>query len=252
MSEPADSIAAEQSWRTRMSRSTPPRPVDIEAVFRALTAHRRTATRLHPRPGVPRAEDVGTVLTPQPEPPVAGRVECVPTPCVLHPEQVVEHQYLGLLGDDLQEQIAEWEESLLGDEDADDTEDGPDSTAPASYASYAEYEAATAAARAAEPDEIDYMSDLSLAPGWKVGGYASWHLTDPAPVDCPRCATSMPPLLTVDTGECDGGSRSWLPLEDDADDPGVIDPVGTYLGRGQMRIHICPTDPTHPHRLTFQ
>ncbi|MFJ2477856.1 hypothetical protein ACIOWI_33630 [Streptomyces sp. NPDC087659] len=199
-----------------------------------------------------RTEDVGTVRTPQPEPPVAGRVECVPTPCVLHPEQVVEHQYLGLLGDDLQEQIAEWEESLLDDEDADDTEDGPDSTAPASYATYEEYEAATAAARAAGPDEIDYMSDLSLAPGWKVGGYASRHLTDPAPVDCPRCATSMPPLLTVHTWECDGASRSWLPLEDDADDPGVIDPVGIYLGRGQMRIHTCPTDPTHPHRLTFQ
>ncbi|MFF7716764.1 hypothetical protein [Streptomyces sp. NPDC007988] len=114
-----------------------------------------------------RAEDVGTVRTPQPEPPVAGGVECVPTPCVLHPEQVVEHQYLGLLGDDLQEQIAEWEESLLDDEDADDTEDGPDSTAPASYATYEEYEAATAAARAAEPDEIDYMSDLSLAPAGK-------------------------------------------------------------------------------------
>ncbi|MEU2494244.1 hypothetical protein [Streptomyces sp. NPDC007883] len=58
-----------------------------------------------------RAEDAGTVLTPQPEPPVAGREECVPTPCVVHPEQVVEHQYLGLLDDDLQAQIAEWEET---------------------------------------------------------------------------------------------------------------------------------------------
>ncbi|MFD8973015.1 hypothetical protein [Streptomyces sp. NPDC059593] len=45
-----------------------------------------------------RSADVGAVLTPQPEPPVAGREECVPTPCVLHPEQVVEHEYLGLLG----------------------------------------------------------------------------------------------------------------------------------------------------------
>ncbi|MCP9989175.1 hypothetical protein LUX01_23590 [Streptomyces sudanensis] len=360
-----------------MTRTTPPRPVDVEAVFPALAAHRRTATRLHPRRGAPNAEessvagpllwpadepwpvctavhpkgtgrllsdvrlrrriqdqargrevtveerrllggmtvgthvpelrdedplpllavaqlytrdvpdlagpdgcdlfqvfwcpfethgpdrtvdvvlkwrraaDVGTVLMPQPEPPIVGREECVPTTCVVHPEQVVEHEYLGLLGDELQEEIAEWEASLLDEED---TEDAYDSSEPASYATYEEYEAAMAAARAREPDGIDYMSDLSIAPGWKVGGFASWHLTDPAPVDCPRCGTPMPPLLAVATWECDGASRSWLPLEDRAagDDPRVIDPVGVYLGRGHMRIHTCPTDPAHPHRLSFQ
>ncbi|MFD7232631.1 hypothetical protein [Streptomyces sp. NPDC059881] len=366
-----------------MTRTTPPRPVDIEAVFPALAAHRRTATRLHPRPGAPktgesslagpllwpadepwpvctavhakgtghllsdvhlrrriqdeargreytdreqlllaamrsgvhvpdlgeadplpllavaqlrtqdvpdlrgpdgcdllqvfwcpfevhgpdrtidvvlkwrRAEDVGTVLTPQPQPPVVGREECVPSACVLHPEQVVEHEYLGLLDEDLQEEIAEWEEGLLDEADAEDGEDGAeasDSSAPAaSYATYEEYEAAMAVARAEEPDVIDYMSDLSVAPGWKVGGYASWHLTGPAPVDCARCGTPMPPLLTVDTWECDGASRSWLPVEDRSDeDPRVIDPVGVYLGRGRMRVHTCPTDATHPHRLSFQ
>ncbi|MFI7238424.1 hypothetical protein [Streptomyces cyaneofuscatus] len=111
-----------------------------------------------------------------------------------------------------------------------------------------------AAARAEEPDEIDYMSDLSIAPGWKVGGFASWHLTDPAPVDCQVCGTAMPPLLTVHQRECDGASRSWLPIEDrDAEnDPRVIDPVGVYLGRGLMRVHTCPTDPSHPPRLSFQ
>ncbi|MFE4369223.1 hypothetical protein ACFRMN_13515 [Streptomyces sp. NPDC056835] len=197
-----------------------------------------------------RSVDVGVVLTPQPEPPVAGRAECVPTMCVVYPEQVVEHEYLGLLDEDLQEEIPEWEEGLLGEED----DDEDTSSSPASYATYEEYEAAMAAARAEEPEEIDYMSDLSIAPGWKVGGFASWHLTDPAPVDCPVCATAMPPLLTVDKWECDGASRSWLPLEDrDADnDPRVLDPVGVYLGRGLMRVHTCPTNPAHPHRLSFQ
>ncbi|WP_435608424.1 hypothetical protein [Streptomyces sp. C10-9-1] len=358
-----------------MARTTPPRPVDVEALFPALAAHRRTATRLHPRQGAPTAEessiagpllwpvdapwpvctavhpkgrghllsdvrlrrrihagargreytdeerlllhgtapgrhhpdrdavhplpllavaqlytrdvpdldgprghdllqvfwcpfevhgtdrtidvvlrwrrsgDVGAVLTPQPEPPVAGREECVPTACDLHPEQVVEHEYLGLLGEDLQHEIAEWEEGLL---DGDDDEDGTRASAPASYATYEEYEAAMAAARAEEPEEVDYMSDLSIAPGWKVGGYASWHLTDPAPVDCSRCGTAMPPLLTVDAQEYDGASRSWLPVQDGADDPGVVDPVGVHLGRGLMRIHTCPADPAHPHRLSFQ
>ncbi|MGW6598948.1 hypothetical protein [Streptomyces sp. NPDC055036] len=206
-----------------------------------------------------RSDDVGAVLTPQPEPPVAGRAECVPTMCVVHPEQVVEHEYLGLLDEDLQEEISEWEEGLLGeendeenDEEYDDEEDTFSS--PASYATYEEYEAAMAAARAGEPEEVDYMSDVSIAPGWKVGGFASWHLTDPAPVDCPVCATAMPPLLTVDKWECDGASRSWLPLEDReaGNDPRVLDPVGVYLGRGLMRVHTCPTNPAHPHRLSFQ
>ncbi|MFI8763516.1 hypothetical protein ACIGN6_01120 [Streptomyces sp. NPDC053792] len=201
-----------------------------------------------------RAADVGAVLVPQPEPPVAGREECVPTSCVLHPEQVVEHEYLGLLGEDLQDEIAEWEEDLLDEVDEVDDEGAYDSSPPANHATYEEYEAAMAAARAQEPEEIDYMSDLSIAPGWKAGGFASWHLTDPRPMGCPACGTPMPPLLTVATVECDGASRSWLPVEDRdaADDPRVIDPVGVYLGRGLMRIHTCPTDPTHPHRLSFQ
>ncbi|MEV6246782.1 hypothetical protein AB0M38_11345 [Streptomyces sp. NPDC051742] len=350
-----------------MTRTTPPRPVDVEAVFPALSAHRRTATRLHPRQGVAKAgesslagpllwpadepwpvcvakhpkgrghrlddvrlgrrilaeargrgfsdeerrrldaikpgqhapdlrdedplpllavaqlytrdipdlvgpeghdllqvfwcpfevhgpdrtidvvlrwrrsREVGDVLTHQPEPPVAGREECVPTRCVLHPEQVVEHEYLGLLSEELQDAVADWEEGL-SDEEEDDEEDDEDK----------------------EEYEVDYMSDLSIAPGWKVGGFASWHLTDPARVDCAVCGTPMPPLLTVDKWECDGGSRSWLPVEErdstdasdviapDVIDPDVIDPVGVYLGRGSMRIHTCPADPEHPHRLSFQ
>ncbi|WP_232542823.1 hypothetical protein [Streptomyces sp. QHH-9511] len=199
-----------------------------------------------------RSHEVGDVLTDQPEPPVAGREECVPTPCVLHPERVVEHEYLGLLSDALQDDIADWEEGLLDDEEND--EDAYDSSAPQSYATYEEYEAAIAKTRAREEYEVDYMGDLSIAPGWKVGGFASWHLTDPAPVDCAACGAPMPPLLTVDKCEWDGGSSSWLPLEDrdSADDPVVIDPVGVYLGRGLMRIHTCPVDPTHRHRLSFQ
>lgn len=93
-----------------------------------------------------RSADVGAVLTPQPEPLVVGRAECVPTVCVVHPERVVEHEYLGLLDEELQEEIAEWEGELL-DEDEDE-EDGQGSSSPGSYATYEEYEAAMAAARA--------------------------------------------------------------------------------------------------------
>ncbi|MFE9723609.1 hypothetical protein ACFYQ5_08440 [Streptomyces sp. NPDC005794] len=197
-----------------------------------------------------RSTDVGAVLMPQPEPPVVGREECVPNMCVVHPERVVEHEYLGLLEEELQAAIDEWEEARLDEDDADEYSSAP----PASYATYEEYEEAMAAAEAAEPEEINYMSDLSIAPGWKVGGFASWHLTDPAPVDCEVCGAAMPPLLTVDMWECDGASRSWLPIEDrdSGHDPHVTNPTDVYLGRGLMRVHTCPVDPAHPHRLSFQ
>ncbi|WP_346771957.1 hypothetical protein [Streptomyces sp. JH34] len=212
-----------------------------------------------------RSPDVGAVLIPQPEPPVVGREECVPNMCVVHPERVVEHEYLGLLEEELQEEIDEWEEERLDEDDEDEYSSAP----PASYATYEEYAEAMAAAEAAEPEEyaeamaaaeaaepeeINYMSDLSIAPGWKVGGFASWHLTDPAPVDCEVCGAAMPPLLTVDMWECDGASRSWLPIEDrdSGSDAHATNPTDVYLGRGLMRIHTCPPGPAHPHRLSFQ
>ncbi|MFG2408924.1 hypothetical protein ACGFR8_32165 [Streptomyces brevispora] len=54
-----------------MTRTGPARPVDIESVFPELVAHRCTATRLHPRPGVPRRHDNsvgGPLLWPADEP----------------------------------------------------------------------------------------------------------------------------------------------------------------------------------------
>jgi hypothetical protein len=75
-----------------MTRTTPPRPVDIAAVFPEIASLARTATRLHPRPGTPGVRDSsvgGPLLWPSGEPwPVCG--ERLPDPCVLHPEQVVE------------------------------------------------------------------------------------------------------------------------------------------------------------------
>lgn len=54
-----------------MTRTTPPRPVDIESVFPALASLARTATRLHPRPGNPSPQDSsvgGPLLWPASEP----------------------------------------------------------------------------------------------------------------------------------------------------------------------------------------
>jgi len=40
-----------------MTRTTPPRPLDITELFPELRGHSATATRLHPRPGAPTAAD---------------------------------------------------------------------------------------------------------------------------------------------------------------------------------------------------
>ncbi|MGR3938692.1 hypothetical protein [Streptomyces sp. BRA346] len=291
-----------------MTRTTPERPVDIEAMFPELAEHRRTTTRLHPRPGSPgqhessvagpflwpadepwplceavhekgrgvrddepipllaaaqlftrdipdltgpegcdllqvfwcpfeghgpdrtmdvrlkwrRSQDVGDVLTDNPEPVVVGRAECVPNTCVLDPEQVVEYEWPELLSEDVQEKIDAWEEDLM------------DAAAEDEY-------------------ELTYTHDLSIAPGWKVGGFARWGLTGPARIDC-SCGAPMRPLLTVSDQEWNGGSLTWVPLEDReiVDVMGANDPTGVYVGRGQMRIFTCPIDPAHPHRLNFQ
>ncbi|MCX4806246.1 hypothetical protein OG594_32295 [Streptomyces sp. NBC_01214] len=196
-----------------------------------------------------RSQDVHDVLAVVPEPAAVGRAECVPNTCVLHPERVVEHEYEGLLDEELQEAIETWE---VGDDEEDD--DAFDSCAPSSFDTYEEYEAAMAVARADEDDEVTYRGDLSIAPGWKVGGFASWHLTDPAHIACGVCGAPMPPLLTVAVSEWDGASESWIPLEDQDSlpDSRISDPTGVYLGRGLMRVHTCPATPTHPHRLSFQ
>ncbi|MEU7468694.1 hypothetical protein AB0A94_09070 [Streptomyces sp. NPDC044984] len=134
-----------------------------------------------------RSQDVAEALADIPEPVVVGRKECVPHPRVLGPEQVVEHEYVGLLDPELQEGIELWEEERL---DAEDASDGP-----GSYDSYEEYEAAMGGGEP-EGDELTYRHDLFIPPGWKVGGFASWHLTDPAPVvsgacrPCPRLSRS--------------------------------------------------------------
>lgn len=54
-----------------MTRTTPPRPFDIETLFPELAAHRGTCTRLHPRPGTPTPYDSsvgGPLLWPADEP----------------------------------------------------------------------------------------------------------------------------------------------------------------------------------------
>ena len=150
----------------------------------------------------------------------------MPESCVLHPEQVVKYPYVDLLPEGLREWICAWE----GDEDERDEIDE------------------------IEEDSVTYRTDLSIAPGWKAGGFASWHATDPASVVC-GCGREVELLLTVASQEWDNGCRTWIPVEDlptaDAMDAGR--PTQVTVGRGgDMNFFVCPADAAHPHRLFFQ
>jgi hypothetical protein len=330
-----------------MTRTTPPRPVDLAAIFPEMAAFARTATRLHPRPGAPGVHDSsvgGPLLWPADEPwPVCkqdhddggdfqridverrrrrvltaawGRIrrgqrsdflpeqraelirldeldkaadprtpatmlavaqlftkdvpdlvappgtdvlqvlwcprdhdpdyapevmlrwrraadvtevlaeqpepevmeyEYLPDPCVLYPEQVVEYPYADFLPDDLRRRLRAWEEG----------------------------------------SEHRYHYELSIADGWKVGGHASWGLTDPYPMTC-DCGAGMRLLMTVASSEWDG-FQSWRPVEDSGPEgefhehPGPHTPTQVTIGRGySLWIWICPESFDHPVRTSMQ
>ncbi|WP_418956504.1 hypothetical protein [Streptomyces tritici] len=167
-------------------------------------------TRLYWR----RAADVTRPVAVMPEPAVAGRGWYLPEPCVLHPEQVVEYPFADYLPSELDERIMAWEDELH--------------------------------ARIGEAAPW-YQYDLSLAPGWKIGGWDSWHKTDLIRVYCDACGTEMRVLLTIDSYEGHGAPDSWGRYEE----PGQ--PTGVKVGRdGEYRAFVCPSDPAHPHRMSMQ
>ncbi|MFC8717850.1 hypothetical protein [Kitasatospora sp. NPDC057198] len=169
-----------------------------------------------------RSAEVGRVLAAAPEPPVVGSEHLLPEPCVLHPQRVVVHQFAGLLPEGLCARLDAWDE------------------------------ANEAAARAAGTRPVDYQEDLSIPPGWRVGGFASWHATDPYPVDCPVCGTAMRLLLVIDSSEAGGGS--WAPVEDRGG-PVEWSSCPTWVQIGdlcELNVFDCPADPAHPPRWCIQ
>ncbi|NUR69249.1 MAG: hypothetical protein HOU81_00255 [Hamadaea sp.] len=159
-----------------------------------------------------RSDEIGRLLDAAPEPPVVND-DYFPTPCVVHPEQIREFPYAGLLPDDLKSRIRAWEQ---------------------------------------KHDGSGYQYDLSLAPGWKVGGYANWSLTDPYPMNCADCGTTMTLLFTADSGEWQGGdTSSWRPVEETSQaSPGPTDVV---IGRGYaLYVFRCPASFDHPVATAMQ
>nr|SBO97558.1 hypothetical protein BN4615_P7074 [Nonomuraea gerenzanensis] len=173
---------------------------------------------------------VTNILNTPPEPHTVQFDDYVLEPCLIDPEQVTEYPNPLQLDEELREQVEEW------------------------------------GARHKKPDNDDdegeatYQYELSVAPGWKVGGWAGWGLTDPVPQNCPACGASMQPLLTIATCEWDAGNHSWIPYEDQAavsstgyGYPNPSHPTAVHIGRGDnQQLYVCPAAPEHPHTELMQ
>ncbi|MEU8972992.1 hypothetical protein AB0D11_27685 [Streptomyces monashensis] len=327
-----------------MTRTTPARPISVEAVFPELAAERGRTTRLHPRPGRPGMRDShvgGPVLWPDDEPwpvchephrretegyaPHEIRIaraagawppsrpwpgaevldEGEPVPFVglaqlfrrdvpalasgpdgadlvqlfrcpfthgPRPERRYRLRWrradeteraAGFLATPSQVPLLRWEHELpepcvLHPEEVDTYPWAEDDTLPAPLIARID---AWEDAQTSEhgPDALSYQGDLSIPPGWRVGGFPSWASTGPMGIDCASCATPVRLLLTAGSSEMDADSHSWVPMEDR--DPSlrgqasirgglsVAQPTRLRFGRDRdLHVFTCPADPGHPTR----
>jgi hypothetical protein len=148
-------------------------------------------------------------------PPPHRRDEYLPRPCVLAPEQVVEYPWWQELPPDLRERVRDWDDA----------------------------------------HDHAYTTDLSVAPGWKVGGWVWWGVTDLLRFHCPSCGRRLDLLMQIAASE-GGGSARWEPPELGDLDPATpegraaIAPTGLMLGRnGLLRIFTCRFCPEVPPKV---
>ncbi|MFI9538340.1 hypothetical protein ACIG56_34555 [Nocardia fusca] len=170
------------------------------------------------------AADVTDVLAAPPEPSEVEYEGYVPEPCVIAPEHITEYPNFLELSQELQQQLSDW-----------------NTWQAAGVAVDPSYEIAR---------HEFYGNELSGAPGWKVGGWPSWGLTDPIARFCVDCGGAMSPLLTIASREWDASTYGWVPYEDQdlaalghAD---VANPPKVQVSRGNdLQLYVCPTGHSH-------
>ncbi|MFD3327409.1 hypothetical protein [Streptomyces sp. NPDC058701] len=102
---------------------------------------------------------------------------------------------------------------------------------------------------------LDYRDDLSVAAGWKAGGWAApFTFRDsggPEELRCRECSAVGEPLLTLDHTEWQGETSSWRPVEEPQGASAA--PTDLTVGRGYtLQFYGCPTDPRHPPVTVMQ
>ncbi|MEV3938886.1 hypothetical protein AB0K52_23300 [Glycomyces sp. NPDC049804] len=157
-----------------------------------------------------RTEEVAERLNDPPLPVVCSG-EYVPNVCVVNPEVVTEYPNAADLPDSLAKRIKEW----------------------------------------AEKQNLSsaYNWNVAFAPGWKVMGHGGiWGIIDPYPILC-DCGAEQLPLFTAPSGEFDGGTGSWQPIEEAGTGYSYSDPVEVTIGRGYtLQLYYCPESENHTGR----
>jgi hypothetical protein len=230
---PVAMLPVAQLYARDMPLPCPPGPADLLQVLWCPFDH--SPLKPYPRTALfwRSAAAVTNILADPPKTAAAQHWSYVPEPCLLHPEQVTEYPNFMDLSQDLQELVEQWCRRQ-----AEGT--GPGST------------------YTIDP-KMFYWDELSVAPGWKAGGWPSWGVTDPIPQFCPACGTRMDPLLTIASTEWDNNKRSWIPYEDQAH----TEQTGTRLGPADpamiriadnynLQLYACPAFPDHPHTELVQ
>lgn len=179
------------------------------------------------------ARTVNEILTAPPQPEAVKYDGYVPEPCLLQPEQVVEYPAPTELEEELRERVEEWSARQKA------------GAAPGSL-----YDGA---------EDSFYDRELSVAPGWKVGGWPPWSVTDPWPLRCTTCGTLMRPLLTIASYEWQPDGPSWIPHEDQAASstpatfPDPATPTMIIIPGGyNQQIYTCQVSREHPHTALLQ
>lgn len=194
----------------------------------------------HPAENMPRTElfwrsatTVGELLTTPPEPSAIQYDDYLPEPCLLSPEQITEYPLAVELDQDLRAQVQAWSARQKSGAEPGSAYDGA--------------------------EHAYYDRELSVAPGWKAGGWAPWSFTDPAPRHCRVCGSRMEPMLTIASKERYADVDSWTPYEDraaaarDAEYPDQARPTMITIGDGyNQQIYACPVAPEHPHTALVQ
>ncbi|MFB8025601.1 MULTISPECIES: hypothetical protein [unclassified Streptomyces] len=207
-----------------------PDGADLAQIFRCpLTHGPHLERRYHLRwRKTDETEHAGRFLDPPPRTPLLRAEQELPEPCVLHPEEVDTYPWAedGVLPAPLIARIDAWDDAQISERG---------------------------------PHALSYQSDLSIPPGWRVGGYPSWASTGPMAVDCDSCSTPMRLLLTAEGAETDAGSHSWVPCEDRdpaldgkasiQDWSSLAQPTRLRFGRDRdLHVFVCPADGEHPPR----